>query len=67
MKVTIRGIDDKLYKQARHDSITENKTMGEIINEGLRLRQVKSKPLMEGLLKCRKGKKLNFVPMETRR
>lgn len=40
MKVTIRGIDPALYKQARHDSITENKTMGEIVNEGLRLRQV---------------------------
>lgn len=41
MKVTIQGIDKELYKQTRIDAIKENKTMGEIINEALRLRQDK--------------------------
>lgn len=39
MKVTIRGVDPKLWLEAKHDAITEDKTMGEIVNEGLRLRK----------------------------
>ena len=39
MKVTIRGVDKKLWEQARIDAIKENKTMGELVNEGLKLRQ----------------------------
>ena len=41
MKVTIQGIDKELYQQTRIDAIKENKTMGEIVNEGLRLRREK--------------------------
>lgn len=39
MKVTIRGVDPKLWKESKHDSIDQNKSMGEIVNEGLTLRQ----------------------------
>ena len=39
MKVTIRSVDKKLRVQAKHDAIDENKSLGEIVNEGLRLRQ----------------------------
>ena len=41
MKVTIQGIDKALYKQTRIDAINENKTMGEVTNEALRLRRDK--------------------------
>ena len=40
-KVTIQGIDKELYKQTRIDAIKEKKTVGEIVNEALRLRQEK--------------------------
>jgi len=39
MKVTIRGVDPKLWEQAKHNAITEGKTLGEQVNEGLKLRQ----------------------------
>lgn len=39
MKVTIRSVDKKLWEQAKHDCVTENKSLGEIVNEGLVLRQ----------------------------
>ena len=39
MKVTIRSVDPKLWKQAKYDCITEDKTLGQIVNEGLELRQ----------------------------
>lgn len=38
-KVTINNVDKKLWQEAKHDSIDEKKTMGEIVNEGLALRQ----------------------------
>lgn len=38
-KITIRGIDKKLWEQTRIDAIKENKTMGQIVNESLELRQ----------------------------
>ena len=41
MKVTIQGIEKELYKQTRIDAIKENKTMGEIYNEMMRLRREK--------------------------
>ena len=41
MKVTIRGVDPKTWEQSRIYAIKENKTMGEIVNEGLKLRQDK--------------------------
>ena len=41
IKVTIQGIDKELYQQTRIDAIKENKTLSEIINEALRLRQDK--------------------------
>jgi len=41
MKVTICNVDKKLWEQGRIDSIKEKKTMGEIVNEGLVLRQEK--------------------------
>ncbi len=40
-KVTIRGVDKHIWEAARIQSIKENKTMGEIVNESLRLRQDK--------------------------
>ena len=46
MKVTIRSVDKKLWEQAKHDCITENKTMGQIVNEGLELRQEKKEPVL---------------------
>ena len=39
MKVTIRGVNKTLWEQAKHDCITEDKTLGQIVNEGLELRQ----------------------------
>ena len=39
MKVTIRGVNKKLWAQAKHDTITEGKSLGEQVNEGLVLRQ----------------------------
>ena len=39
MKVTIRSVDPKLWEQAKHDCITEGKSLGKIVNEGLVLRQ----------------------------
>lgn len=38
MKVTIR-IDRDVWDQAKHDCITEGKTLGELVTEGLELRR----------------------------
>ena len=38
MKVTV-CVDKKLWMQAKHDCITEDKSLGQIVNEGLVLRQ----------------------------
>ena len=40
-KVTIRGVDKKLWEQTRIDAIKEKRTMGGIVNEALKLRQDK--------------------------
>jgi len=42
-KVTIRGVDPELYEQARHLSIKLRVSVGQIINEALRLRLKKEK------------------------
>ena len=39
MKVTIRGVDPKLWEATRIQAIVENTTMGRIVNEGLELRR----------------------------
>lgn len=39
MKVTINNVNRFLWQKAKHDAIDEKKTMGEIVNEGLALRQ----------------------------
>lgn len=46
MKVTIRGVNKKLWEQAKHDCITEDKSLGTIVNEGLELRQQKKEPVV---------------------
>lgn len=39
MKVTIRGIDPKLWEETRVQAIIEKTTMGKMVNEGLVLRR----------------------------
>jgi len=39
MKVTIRGVDPKLWESSRIQALIEKKTMGELVNEGLELRR----------------------------
>ncbi len=40
MKVTIRNVDKVLWEQAKHDCITEGKSLGQMVNEGLVARKL---------------------------
>lgn len=51
MKVTIRGIDPKLWEETRIDAIKENKTMGQLVNEGLELRREAKRKELENKAK----------------
>ena len=43
MRVSIRGVDKQTWEDARIQAIKEGKTMGQMVNEGLQLRQKQTK------------------------